>query len=97
MSLTPDEIAKVADLARLTITDAERDRLQQQLADILKYVHRLDGVDTSDVVPLVHAVEVSNVLRPDVPQESLPREQALANAPQTDGLYFLVPPILEER
>jgi aspartyl-tRNA(Asn)/glutamyl-tRNA(Gln) amidotransferase subunit C len=55
----------------------------------------LNEVDTDDVEPMAHAVEVTNVLREDAVRESLPREAALANAPKTDGECFLVPPILE--
>ncbi|MGD9856260.1 MAG: Asp-tRNA(Asn)/Glu-tRNA(Gln) amidotransferase subunit GatC [Planctomycetaceae bacterium] len=95
--LTPDEIHKVAELARLNVTADEVDQWRHQLGAILEYVHCLDEVDTSQVLPMAHAVEVTNVLRPDVPQASLLREQALANAPQTDGSYFLVPPILADR
>jgi aspartyl-tRNA(Asn)/glutamyl-tRNA(Gln) amidotransferase subunit C len=66
-----------------------------QLARILDYVEMLNEVDTDDVEPMAHAVEVTNVLREDAVRESLPREAALANAPKTDGECFLVPPILE--
>ncbi len=95
--LTTADIRKVAALSRLTISEAEADRLKQQLGEILQYVHRLDEVDTSGVQPMAHAVEVTNVFRADEPRESLSREQALANAPQTDGRYFLVPPILNDQ
>ncbi len=95
--LTTDDIRKVAALARLKVSDDEIGRLKQQLGEILQYVHRLDNVDTSGVEPMAHAVEVTNVFRADEPRESLPREQALANAPQTDGRYFLVPPILNDQ
>ncbi len=95
--LTTDDIRKVAALSRLKVSESEAERLKQQLGEILQYVHRLDEVDTSDVEPMAHAVEVSNVFREDEPRESLSREQALANAPQADGRYFLVPPILNDQ
>lgn len=95
--LSPDLISRVAELARLTVSTEEAARFQKQLEDILQYVHCLDQVDTSDIQPMAHAVEVTNVFRADEPGQSLPRDQALANAPQTDGLYFLVPPILDDR
>ncbi len=69
-------------------------RFAQQLGDVLKYVEQLDEVNVDGVEPMVHAVEVRNVLRKDEVAQSLPREQALSNAPKTDGKYFLVPPIL---
>lgn len=92
--LTAADVDKVAVLARLKLTAAERDRMAAQLGDILEYVDMLNEVDTEDVEPMAHAVELMNVLRDDVERESLPREAALANAPKTDGECFLVPPIL---
>lgn len=93
--LTPDDVRKVARLARLKLTDEEVAIYTRQLAQVLQYVERLAEVETSNVEPMAHAVELENVFRPDEPTPSLPREAALANAPQTDGRYFLVPAILE--
>ena len=93
---TPELVRKVAHLARLKLTDAEIARMSQQLGDTLTYVELLNEVDTSDVEPMAHTVELSNVFRDDEPRESLSRDQALANAPKTDGKYFLVPAILDE-
>lgn len=95
MSLSRDDAAKVARLARLKLTEPELDSLSGQLGRILDYVAILDELDVDAVEPMVHAVELSNVLRPDVQQPSLPRAAALANAPRTDGKYFLVPAIIE--
>ncbi len=94
-ALTRDEVAKVALLARLKLTDVELDRLTPQLSQILEYVEILNEVDTETVEPMAHAVELSNVFRADEVRESLPREAALANAPKTDGRFFLVPQILD--
>jgi aspartyl-tRNA(Asn)/glutamyl-tRNA(Gln) amidotransferase subunit C len=63
----------------------------------LKYVDALNEVDTTNVEPMVHAIELSNVFRPDTVVDSLPRSAALQNAPKTDGTYFLVPQILEDK
>lgn len=93
--LTPDDVRKVARLARLKLTDEEVDLYTRQLAQVLQYVERLAEVETSHVEPMAHAIELENVFRPDEPTPSLPREAALANAPHTDGRYFLVPAILE--
>ncbi len=92
--LSRDEVRKVAKLARLKLTESEVEVFTAQLGQILGYVHILDRLDTTDVEPMAHAVDVANVFREDVPRESLPRERALANAPKTDGQTFLVPPIL---
>jgi len=64
------------------------------MGSVLKYIAMLDELDTSDIEPMAHAIEISNVFRDDQLLESLPRDQALSNAPQTDGNYFLVPAIL---
>lgn len=93
---SPDQLRRVARLARLRISQEESERLGAQLGSILDYVELLNEVDTADVEPMAHAIELTDVLREDLPQPSLLREQALANAPQTDGRYFLVPAILDE-
>ncbi|MSR57844.1 MAG: Asp-tRNA(Asn)/Glu-tRNA(Gln) amidotransferase subunit GatC [Planctomycetaceae bacterium] len=93
--LTRAEVLKVAKLARLKLTDAELDDCTTKLGTILDYVASLDDVNTDDVEPLVHAVELSNVFRDDVVEPSLPQQAALANAPKTDGRFFLVPQILD--
>ena len=95
MPLSRDTVLKVAQLARLQLSPAEVDEFGVQLAAILDYVARLDELNTSDVEPMVHSVEVANVLRDDELAPSLPRAAALANAPKTDGRYFLVPAIIE--
>jgi aspartyl-tRNA(Asn)/glutamyl-tRNA(Gln) amidotransferase subunit C len=93
--LTRDDVQKVARLARLKLREDELDRFTSQLGQVLEYVRLLDELDTRDVEPMAHAVEVTNVWRADEVAPSLPREAALSNAPQTDGRYFLVPPILD--
>lgn len=95
MNLSRDDVRKVADLARLKVTDDELDSLASDLRAIVGYVEILNEVDTTGVTPMVHAVELQNVLRPDVRVPSLPRTAALSNAPRTDGQYFLVPPIID--
>jgi aspartyl-tRNA(Asn)/glutamyl-tRNA(Gln) amidotransferase subunit C len=95
MELSRDDVRKVADLARLKLSDAELDSLGNDLRAIVGYVQVLNEVDTTGVAPMVHAVELQNVLRADVPIESLPRSAALSNAPRTDGEYFLVPAIID--
>jgi aspartyl-tRNA(Asn)/glutamyl-tRNA(Gln) amidotransferase subunit C len=95
MELSRDDVKKVAALARLKVTESEVDSLVHDLGAIIGYVEVLKEVDTTNVEPLVHAVELQNVLRPDELKDSLPRPQALSNAPRTDGKYFLVPAIIE--
>ncbi len=95
MNLTSADVRKVASLARLKVTDADVDSLLGDLSAILEYVDVLNEVDTTGIQPMVHAVELHDVLRADVLRESLPREAALQNAPRTDGKCFLVPTIIE--
>jgi len=96
-SMQRDEVLKVASLARLTLTEAEIDEYGRQLTDILGYVETLNELDLQDAEPMPHAVDERNVFRADERAASLPREQALSNAPKTDGQYFLVPQILEQK
>ena len=93
--MTPEDVQKIARLARLQLSDDEIQRLTGELGQILEYVRILDNIDTTDVQPMAHAVEQSNVFREDKQRPSLPREAALSNAPKTDGEFFLVPKILD--
>ncbi len=93
--LTREDVTKVALLARLKLSDEELDTFTSQLSQVLQYVDVLNEVDTENIEPMAHAIEVSNVFREDEVQPSLPREAALQNAPLTDGSYYLVPQILE--
>ena len=95
MSLTADEVAKVALLARLRLTPDELQLFTGQLNTIVDFVAQLQELDTTDVEPLAHGVEVRNVFREDRRTESLPREAALANAPKRNADSFLVPAVLE--
>jgi len=93
--LTSSDVQRVATLARLKLTPAELESVSAQLGRILDYVTILNEIDTSEIAPLSHAVETSNVFRDDVVQPSLGRAEALANAPKTDGKYFQVPQVIE--
>jgi aspartyl-tRNA(Asn)/glutamyl-tRNA(Gln) amidotransferase subunit C len=94
MALSRETVVKVASLARLELTEAEIDLFGGQLGAILDYVAQLDELDVSNVEPMVHVEDVANVFRDDIVKPSLPRPEALANAPSTDGKCFLVPAIL---
>jgi aspartyl-tRNA(Asn)/glutamyl-tRNA(Gln) amidotransferase subunit C len=95
MTLTIDEVAKVALLARLRLSPEELQRFTGQLNSIVDFVAQLQALDTRDVVPLAHGIEVRNVFRDDVLGPALPREKALANAPERNDEGFLVPAVLE--
>ena len=88
------DIEKVARLARLALTEDERDRFGRQLADILDYVATLDELDTEDVPPTSHVLPLSTPFREDEVGGRLRRAEALANAPASDGEAFVVPRVL---
>lgn len=88
MALTIEEVEHVAGLARLGLTEEEKVRLRDQLSGILDHIAVLNQVDTSAIPPTAQVIPLENVMRPDVVGQSLPREQALANAPhQADGFF----------
>ncbi len=95
MSITPKEVRWVARLARLELSEAEVEKYNAQLNDILNYVDQLRQLDTEEVEPLAHPYPLRNVFRPDEPRPSLPVDVALANAPQRINDYFSVPAVLE--
>ena len=94
-TLTPDQVRAIARLARLELSDDELAHLAPQIGAIVGYVAKLREVRTEGVEPLAHALPVQNVFREDEPAESLPREQALANAPKQRDGCFAVPAVLE--
>ena len=96
MGLTRQEVEKVALLARLQFTPAELDKLTEQLGKIVDHMQLLGEVDTANVEPMAHPVDIANVFRDDVVRPSLPREEALANAPHHDKEFYLVPAVLGE-
>jgi aspartyl-tRNA(Asn)/glutamyl-tRNA(Gln) amidotransferase subunit C len=95
MSLSADEVRKVAHLARLELTEAEVQAMTRQLSAIVEYVDQLRQVNTDAVEPLAHALNVSNVFREDEPAPSLPVDEALASAPQRQGDFYRVPAVLD--
>ena len=94
MSLTRADVEKVSLLARLQLSPREVDALTLQLGQIVEYVELLDELDTDNVQPMAHAMDLSNVFADDQVRESLSREQALANAPKRDGECYRVPAVL---
>lgn len=94
MAISRADVEKAAVLARLQPTEEQLDALAPQLAEIVAYVEQLAEVDTEGVEPIAHAVELTNVLREDKNAPSLPRDEALANAPHHDQVGFRVPAVL---
>lgn len=95
MSVTREDVKKVARLARLRLSETEEERLVADLNQMLAYVASLDELDTSQVEPTAHVLPLSNVFRPDEPTESLSQEAALSNAPKSGHGHFRVPKVIE--
>lgn len=96
MGLTREEVEKVSLLARLQFSPAELNRMTEQLGAIVDYMQLLAELDTSKVEPMAHPVDIANVFRADEVTASLPRDEALANAPKKDTECYLVPAVLGE-
>src|SRR3954468_19560532 len=94
--ITRDDVAHVARLARLSLTDDELDVFTGQLAAVLDHARDVESLDVGDVPPTAHPLPLKNVLRPDVPVPSLDRAEVLAVAPAVEDDRFAVPPILGE-
>ena len=95
MALTREDVQRVAILARLRLNSAEEERLTEQLDNILRYMDKLNQLDTSGVEPFTHAVDLVNALREDKVTNQPDAEALLANAPAKDETFFQVPKILE--
>jgi aspartyl-tRNA(Asn)/glutamyl-tRNA(Gln) amidotransferase subunit C len=92
MAISRDEVLHVARLARLALTDEEVERLGAQLNAILEAVGKVAELDLEGVEPTAHPLDLVNVWAKDEPHESLPVEEALANAPEREEGFFKVPP-----
>ncbi len=95
MSLTLKEVEHIAELARLDLTQAEKEQYREQLSAILDYAQRLQEVETTNIPPTSSVLPLSTDLRDDVPQPGLTTEDALKNAPEKKNGQFKVPPVFE--
>lgn len=95
MRLTREQVEHVALLARLELTEAEKQRDMNELNQILEHLERLNELDTSDVPPTSHAIPMTNVLRADEVRPSLPHAAALQNAPDPEAGCFRVPRVVD--
>lgn len=92
MKISVEYISK---LARLSVSEKEREAFSAQLQGILSYMEKLNELDTKDVEPTSHVVSLSNVMRDDIQRASISREDALANAPDHTDKFYRVPKIIE--
>jgi aspartyl-tRNA(Asn)/glutamyl-tRNA(Gln) amidotransferase subunit C len=96
MTIDKETVEKVAQLARLELTEAEKEETMQDMSKILDFMAKLNEVDTTGVEPLVYMTAGANVLREDVVKHEITHEEALENAPKHDADYFLVAKVIEK-
>jgi aspartyl-tRNA(Asn)/glutamyl-tRNA(Gln) amidotransferase subunit C len=96
MILSREDVEKVSLLGRLRLTPQELDTMTSQLGAIVGYIEQLKELDTTNVEPMAHAMELHNVFSPDELRPSLPRAEALANAPKKDSECYRVPAVMGE-
>ena len=95
MSIDIAQTERIANLARLTLSEDEKELFGSQLSSIFTHIEKLNALDTSGVEPTSHAIELTNVFREDVVKESLSVDQALSNAPDRSESFYRVPKILD--
>ena len=95
-TISTNDIVRIAELARLHLTEIELESFSKDLSEILDYMNQIDKVDVSDVKLTDSTLPLHTILRPDEVHESLPLEQLLSNAAEIDKEYFSVPPVLGE-
>ena len=96
MSLSADEVRKVAELARLDMSDTDVETMTGQLNAIIDYINELQQVDTAGIEPMAHALDLHDVFRADESRPSLSADEALANAPARKDEFYRVPPVFGE-
>ena len=96
MAIDRAAVDHIARLARLDLSEAERERMRVELDQILGHAERIQALELDDVPPTSHSIPLSNVLRPDEVRPSLPQAEALGNSPATEDGRFKVPRIIED-
>lgn len=89
-------IDQLAHLARLEFDEAAKKEIQQDLNRMLAFVDKLSELDTAEVEPLIYMTDERNVLRPDIPEQTVTQQEALKNAPKKDSDYFKAPKVIEQ-
>jgi aspartyl-tRNA(Asn)/glutamyl-tRNA(Gln) amidotransferase subunit C len=95
LKISKEEIEHIAVLARLSLSEEEKDLFGSQLSSILDYMEKLNELDTKGIEPTSHVLSLSNVMRDDISRPSIPKEDALMNAPDHTEKFFRVPKIIE--
>ena len=96
MKISKDDVIKVSELARLEVKEEELDKFTEQLGNILEYIEQLNELDTNNVEPTSHVLDISTPLREDKVVEWLNTEEVLQNAPESEDDFFVVPQVIED-
>ncbi len=96
MQVTDKLVENLANLSRLSFNEQEKEEIKKDLQKMISFVDKLNEVDTTGVEPLLHMTDAMNVYREDVVNGSMPKEEALRNAPGADGNYFKVPKVIRK-
>ena len=96
MKISKDEVKETAELARLEFSDEQLEKFTGQLGVILEHIEDLNELDTENIEPTSHVLELSTPLREDKVQQLITVEEALANAPEKNDDFFVVPKVIEE-
>ncbi len=94
MSVDREQVETIAELAKLSFSPEEKETFIEQFNQILRYMEKLDELDTADVEPTYNVLDLHNVTRPDAVQPWLTQEEALANAPRSHNGFFSVPKVI---
>jgi len=95
MKVTRETIEHVANLARLNISEQEKEKITLEMENIINYMDKLNELDTTGIKAMEHVIPMKNVLREDKVEKSFDREKILANAPLHDNGFFKVPKVVE--
>jgi len=96
MKISKDDVIKVSELARVEVKEEELDKFTEQLGNILEYIEQLNELDTNNVEPTSHVLDISTPLREDKVVEWLNIEEVLQNAPESEDDFFVVPQVIED-
>ena len=96
MEVTDALVDNLANLSRLSFTDTEKTEIKGDLQRMIAFVEKLQEVDTTGTAPLLHMTDAINVYREDAVKGSIAREDAMRNAPETDGTFFKVPKVIKK-
>jgi aspartyl-tRNA(Asn)/glutamyl-tRNA(Gln) amidotransferase subunit C len=96
MKISKEDVKKVAELARLEFNEAQTEKFTDQMGNILEYIEKLNELNTDNVAPTSHVLDISTPLREDKVQKLLTIDEVLQNAPESEDDFFVVPQVIED-